>query len=285
MSARWTGAARAVRRIGESREARRGSHCAPRIIAWCLALSGLLASAGVRADPPRHRVVLDPGHGGQNMGAVGPYGVYEKYVTLAIALRLGRLLEAEPDVAVFYTRRDDVYVGLAQRAEIANAVQADLFVSIHCNADPQGRARGFETYYVGPSGRDARADEVARRENETPAAALQDPVLQGILSDLERNGALAESAAVAARIQQALARAFPGAPSRDVRQAAFTVLERARVPAVVVEVGFITHPEEGLDLLLATYQDRIAQALRDAILAQLRSGLSGSLRSPADARQ
>lgn len=223
------------------------------------------------AEAPRHRVVIDPGHGGQNMGAVGPYGVYEKYVTLGIGLRLGRLLEAEPDVAVFYTRKDDVFVGLAERADIANAVEADAFVSIHCNADPAGQARGIEVFYLGRTGSDPAADEVARRENESGPAPGRDPVLAGILADLGRNGSLAESAVLADGILATLRRAFPHTPSRDVRQGAFTVLERARVPAVVVEVGFITHPDEGLDLLRAPYQDRIALALRDAILAHLRS--------------
>lgn len=219
----------------------------------------------------RFRVVIDPGHGGQNMGAVGPYGIYEKYITLSISMRLGRLLEAEPDVAVFYTRKDDVFVGLAERAEVANAVVADAFVSIHCNADTAGQAQGIEVYYLGPGGSDPAADEVARRENEAGPPPSRDPNLVAILADLGRNGSLAESAALAAAVLATLREAFPGIPSRDVRQAAFTVLKRTRVPAVVVEVGFITHPEEGRDLLLASYQERIAVALRDAILAHLRS--------------
>ncbi len=205
------------------------------------------------------------------MGAVGPYGVYEKYLTLGIGLRLGRLLEAESDVAVFYTRKDDVFVGLGDRAEVANAVEADAFVSIHCNADPEGQARGIEVFYFGGGGKDPVANEVARRENEADTRTGRDPALAGILEDLDRNGSLAESAALAEGVLASLRRAFPATPIRDVRQGAFTVLERARVPAIVVEVGFITHPDEGLDLLLAPYQDRIALALRDAILAHVRS--------------
>lgn len=234
-----------------------------------LVLVGMGGAA--HAGPPRHRVVIDAGHGGQNMGAVGPYGVHEKYVTLSVALRLGRLLEAEPDVTVFYTRKDDVFVGLSERAEVANAVEADAFVSIHCNADPAGQARGIETFYLGATGSDAAADEVARRENEAGPSPGQDTVLAGILQDIGRNGSLAESAALAEGVLASLRRAFPTTPSRDVRQAAFTVLQRARVPAIVVEIGFITHPEEGLDLLRAPVQERMALALRDAVLAHLRS--------------
>ncbi len=232
------------------------------------------------AGPPRFRVVIDPGHGGQNMGAVGPYGVYEKYLTLGIALRLGRLLEVEPDVAVFYTRKDDVFVGLADRADLANVVEADAFVSIHCNADPEGQARGIETFYLGRAGSDAAADAVARRENEADLGG--DPALAAILEDLGRNGSLAESAALAERVLASLRRAFPGTPSRDVRQGAFTVLQRARVPAIVVEVGFITHPEEGLDLLRAPYQERIALALRDAILGHLRAAVPQAVHRPVN---
>lgn len=241
-----------------------------------MTLVGIAGAA--RAEPPRYRVVIDPGHGGQNMGAVGPYGVHEKYITLQVASRLGRLLQAERDVAVFFTRKEDVFVGLAERADLANAVEADVFVSIHCNADPAGQARGIETFYLGASGTDSWADEVARRENEAASLPEGDPVLAGILADLGRNGALAESAALAERVLASLRRAFPTTPSRDVRQAAFTVLQRARVPAIVVEIGFITHPDEGLDLLRAPYQDRMALALRDAILTHLREAAPKAMR-------
>lgn len=215
------------------------------------------------------RVVIDPGHGGQNMGAIGPYGVYEKYIALSIAMRLGALLEREEGIVVFYTRKDDVFVGLAERAELANALNADAFVSIHLNADPSGRARGFEVYYFGPEASDTHAKEVALRENEH-FVPKEDPTLSAVLEAIQRNGTLLESQALAEAVLAAFERAFPEIPSRDVRQASFTVLERARVPAIVVEVGFITHPQEGLDLLLSSYQDRIAWALYEALLAFLR---------------
>lgn len=246
-------------------------------IGLALIFVGLLYPLQGQSKPERLRVVIDPGHGGQNMGAVGPYGVYEKYVTLEIALRLGRLLQQEEDVAVFYTRKDDIFVGLSDRAELANAIEADLFISIHCNASPSPDARGIETYYYGKRPSDALAQEVVRRENSEASQAPKDE-LEAILGELQRNGVLTESFQAAQFIQEALRRAFPETPSRDVRQGDFTVLERAKVPAVVVEVGFITNPEEGLDLIQGVYQERIAQALRDAILSYLRAGAQSALR-------
>lgn len=237
------------------------------ILSVLLALPILAATAPGWSRTPGVRVVLDPGHGGQNMGALGAYGVYEKYVTLSIALRLGRLLEKEPGVTVFYTRKDDVFVGLSERAELANALDADLFVSIHCNASPHRDPNGIETFFLGMGGNDPEADEVARRENleATVNAPAGDMDLAGILEDLRKNGDQTEAATLAEVVQRRLTRAMPEALDRDVRQARFTVLEKARMPAVVVELGFMTHPKEGLDLLLAPYQERLAMALRDAI--------------------
>lgn len=237
------------------------------ILSVLLALPLVMATNPASSRTPAVRVVIDPGHGGQNMGALGAYGVYEKYVTLSIALRLGRLLETEPGITVFYTRKDDVFVGLSERAELANALDADLFVSIHCNASEHRDPNGIETFFLGMRGDDPEADEVARRENlETSLnASARDEDLVGILEDLRKNGDQTEAATLAEVVQRRLTRAVPEAADRDVRQARFTVLEKARMPAVVVELGFITHPKEGLDLLLAPYQERLAMALRDAI--------------------
>ena len=245
-----------------------------RLILAALALAAPLASPpAASADPIR--VVIDPGHGGQSMGALGAYGVYEKYVTLSIALRLGRLLEAEPGVAVFYTRNDDVFVDLKDRPTLANALDADLFVSVHCNASPATEAHGIETFYLGTGGADAEADEVALRESGgLPATGTpdDDPALGAILTDLKRSANQTGSAVLASTLQRRLLAAFPETVSRDVRQARFAVLRRAAMPAVVVEVGFLTHATEGQHLLLAPYQDRLATALKDAVMTYVRSG-------------
>ena len=224
-----------------------------------------LATALASARPAR--VVLDPGHGGEAMGALGAYGVYEKHVTLAIARKLGRLLEADKDVTVFYTRKEDAAIDLKDRTAIANAVDADVFVSIHCNASPSPDAHGIETYYLGKGGQDPEADEVAGRENSGAEVAAQeeDPMLAALLGELRHDANLRGSAALAERIQRKLLARFPEAVSRAVRQARFAVLRKAGMPAVVVEVGFLTSKEEGMNLILEPYQDRLASALHDAI--------------------
>ncbi|NOZ01846.1 MAG: N-acetylmuramoyl-L-alanine amidase, partial [Deltaproteobacteria bacterium] len=130
---------------------------------------------------------------------------------------------------------------------------------------------GIETFFLGMGGDDPEADGVASRENLEPALAGldEDRDLDGIIDDLKRNGDQAEASRLAETIQKRLARAMPESIDRNVRQGRFTVLEKALMPAVVVEVGFITNPKEGLDLLLAPYQERLALALRDAVMSYL----------------
>jgi N-acetylmuramoyl-L-alanine amidase len=240
------------------------------------------AAPGAVAAPHPARVVVDAGHGGQSMGALGAYGLYEKYVTLAIALRLGRLLEADPAVAVFYTRKDDVFVDLKDRPALANAVDADVFVSIHANASPATEAFGIETWYLGSGGKDREADELAARENAAAASPLpesdEDPAVAGILGDLARVATVNGSAQLAETIQRALLAAFPETVSRDVRQARFAVLRYARMPAVVVEVGFLTHADEGRNLMLTPYQDRLAVAIHDAVRTYLKATAQGRIK-------
>ena len=240
-----------------------------------LVLTILIGVAAASAQPARTRVVIDPGHGGQAAGATGLYGVAEKDVTLAIALKLGKLLEQRPDLSVSYTRTEDTDVSLKERAEKANALDADLFVSIHCNASPAPGAHGIETFFLGRGGDDAQADELALRENGTEAPPLdEDPAVGRILADLRRNGNLTESAPLAEAVQKRLTAAFPETVSRAVCQARFAVLRRARMPSVVVEVGFLTHAKEGLDLVTPSYQDRLARALRDGIVGYLEADRS-----------
>jgi len=238
----------------------------PKTIVPAILTLMIAATASGRHD--NVKVVIDPGHGGQNMGALGAYGVYEKYVTLAVSLRLGRMLESEPGITVFYTRKDDVFVGLSERAELANALDADIFLSIHCNAAETEDPYGIETFFLGPGGEDPEADEVARRENTEIALVNIEPDsdLAGILADLRHNGDQAEAAELAENIQEHLVRAVPDALDRDVRQAGFTVLEKAKMPAVVIEIGFLTNPVEGLRLLTAPYQEHLASAIHNAVI-------------------
>lgn len=235
--------------------------------ALAVALSAAVWPAAVAHDRP-FRLVIDPGHGGHNMGAVGPYGVHEKYVTLIIANKIADLFNGNPDVVVFFTRKDDSYVSLRDRTKMANALDADMFLSIHCNAAVNASASGIETFYVGP-GSDESTTELAGRENGDEASAAgkgPDQSLSLLLADMEFNGMVNESALLAEEIQNSLMTAFQGARNRQVRQAPFTVLESARMPAVVIETGFITHAVEGKQLLMSDHQDRIAHAVHGAVL-------------------
>jgi len=256
-------------------------------LAMLLGAAALIISAAVYptavARERPFRIVIDPGHGGTNMGAVGPYGVHEKYVTLNMAMKLGRLLEGNPDVVVFFTRNDDVYVSLKDRTAMANALQADMFLSIHCNAAPNAEASGIETFYVGP-GSDDVTRELAWRENGEEAAQGvpgPDKSLSLLLADIEFNGTVNESAFLAETIQGALMEKVRGARNRLVRQAPFTVLETAGMPAVVIETGFITNPVEGRQLLMADHQEKIVSAIHGAILEYMRQ----IRQKPAFARQ
>lgn len=225
--------------------------------------------ADSRALSVPFRVALDAGHGGLSTGAMGVAGVYEKHVTLALARKVQALLLAEPGVEVVMVRSDDTDLDLPERPSRAAAAAADAFVSLHGNASPSSEARGIETFYLGPAS-DPDADEVSRRENAeavTPEPLADDPAVAAILSDLRRNGNLSESAQLAEAIHLRLAAACPETPSRKVRQGNFAVLRRAPMPAVVVEVGFLTNPVEGRRLVQPAYQDRQAAAIRDGILA------------------
>ena len=242
-----------------------------------LVLALLLAPASAPGAPdtasPSNRplvVVLDPGHGGHNTGALGVAGVHEKHLTLAMAQRVARLLEDIPTVRVVMTRTDDRFLDLGERTAFADATGADAFVSLHCNASTSSEAHGIETFFLGVKGSDPEADALALRENEaavTPVPATADPLVAAIVSDLRRNGTMAESSDLAAVLQEALVAALPEAVSRKVRQGNFAVLRQASMPAVVVEVGFLTHPQEGRLLVRESYQDRIARALASAIRA------------------
>lgn len=234
-------------------------------------LSALLVLLSVRvAVAAPFTVAIDPGHGGEKEGARSPAGVLEKDVVLAVAQQLAVLLEAD-GAKVLLTRNADVDVPLDERTRLANAARADVLVSIHCNSMPTDRARrsthGVETYLLSADATDAEAREIAERENadvslaEGPAAF--DPISL-ILSDLSRSLAHADSSQLAVAVQSALVEGT-GAKTRGVRQAPFIVLLGAEMPAVLVEIGFISHPEEGARLAEAGHQRKVAKALLEGL--------------------
>lgn len=218
-----------------------------------------LRVAGVR------RVVIDPGHGGAEEGAKGPGGLLEKDITLQVARRLRTELE-ERGFQVSLTREVDRDLGLDDRAAIANHERADLFISLHANASPRKSARGAETYFLAREATDDEARTTAALENDATRRGERDEPegLELVLWDLAQVEYLEESAALAETIQHELNLAL-GLTDRGVRQAPFRVLMGATMPAVLVEMGFLTNEEEGSLLGSAGHQDRLAQAVARAV--------------------
>jgi N-acetylmuramoyl-L-alanine amidase len=211
-------------------------------------------------------IVIDPGHGGDEVGARGPGGTLEKDVSLAIARRLRDEIENALGIQVFLTRNQDVEMDLDARTAIANNYKADLFVSIHANAVRARGAKGSEVYFLSYQASDEESRRIAQMEG---AAMPLDSVAPGsdvaiILWDMAQAEHLEESSALATRIQEALA-GVTGSQSRGVKQAPFRVLVGATMPAVLVEVAFISNPEEERLLKSASYQVKIARALMRGI--------------------
>jgi N-acetylmuramoyl-L-alanine amidase len=242
------------------------------IPAW-LALATALAAPGARAEQGKPLiVVIDPGHGGSNprSGARGTRGLLEKNIVLEVSRRLKATLEAAGATAIL-TREDDVDLPLSARAVIANEADADVFLSIHCNsmatAEDRQVTQGIETYFLSPDPTDAEARLLAEIENGGPAALpvpqSADPV-RGLLADLQLGQARNDSAQLAQLVQRTLVRALR-ATGRGVRQAPFLVLSALKMPAVLVEIGFISHPREGRRLATADYQQRVADGLAAAV--------------------
>ncbi|HEV8321721.1 MAG TPA: N-acetylmuramoyl-L-alanine amidase, partial [Myxococcota bacterium] len=214
-------------------------------------------------------VCIDAGHGGAVEGATGWAGLKEKDVALDVALRTGRALEAA-GYAVVYTRDADVDVDLYERPVIANRAGADLFVSIHANAEAGHTAAGFETFYLSSDASDKTARKLAARENAAAAAAAGAPGLASgalglILADLAVAEARADSAHLATAVQFQLADVLD-TDNRGVKQAPLAVLAGATMAAVLVEVGFITSKTEGRLLALPKYRDTIAAAIARGVV-------------------
>ncbi len=233
---------------------------------------GTVSRGAHEEQRPDFVVVIDPGHGGVETGAVGPSGVQEKELTLDIARRLKSALQTDPAVGVVLTRDEDRLVPLDERTSIANHNRADLFLSIHLNAARGRRAVGAETYYLSTDATDDDARTVAALENRAydpvrgyrNAEGESDPGLALVLWDLAQNQYLAQSSRLAESIQAALD-TLAGTKNRGVRQAPFRVLMGATMPAVLVEVGFVSNPAEEALLKTDAHKDKIVEAIAGAI--------------------
>ena len=215
--------------------------------------------------PGIRTIVIDPGHGGREVGAVGPNGLLEKDVTLAIARRLAASLTSKLGARVVLTRDDDSVVSLDQRTAIANQYNADLFLSVHLNAAVVQNAKGSETYFLSLEASDELARKAAETENASaPASADPGADLKLILWDLAQQAYLDESSKFAQAIQEEM-NAATSVANRGVKQAPFKVLVGATMPAALVEVGFITNPEEETKLQSDAFQTLMVNALTRAV--------------------
>lgn len=212
------------------------------------------------------RIVIDPGHGGKDPGAMG-FGLKEKDIVLEVGKKLAEKLRENNQYETLLTRNKDVFLPLEERIAIANTKKADLFISLHINAHPQKKARGIETFYLNLA-TNAEAMRVAALENATSTHNISD--LQTILSDLMQNSKIQESALLAEFVQTNIISGLKddlqyAVKDLGVKQAPFYVLLGAEMPAVLVEISFITNPEEAKLLGQDTYLDAIADQIADGI--------------------
>ena len=214
-------------------------------------------------------IVIDPGHGGRDAGAVGSKGLREKDVVLEIGLKLRHLIQERLGIRTVMTRTEDVFVPLEERTAIANRAKADFFISIHANAAPKSKAQGFETYYLSLEPSDSEARASAIRENlsvnlEGLKPKEQD-TLKAILWDMANTLYMKESSELAEILLEELDKILK-VDNRGVKSAPFFVLMGAAMPAVLTEVAFISNPEEERRLQEAEYKERIAEALYAGIV-------------------
>ena len=219
------------------------------------------------------RIAIDPGHGGYDTGTVGPHGLLEKNLCLDVALRLGKLIQEKiPGAEVVYTRNDDRYVSLEERTAIANAANADLFISIHGNSSDVQTAHGVETYYLSLTG-SQRSKELASRENALAQSSLHD--LQNLIREITRNDKIMESKLLAVDIQSALSQRLQQVNSsernRGVKQAPFIVLTGAHMPAALSEISFVSNTKDESMLLESDQRQRVAEGLYRGIANYLDS--------------
>lgn len=231
----------------------------------------------------KFKVVLDAGHGAKDYGAVKNNFV-EKNIALAVVQKVGKLLGRQPNVEVIFTRNSDVFIELVERANIANRANADLFVSIHCNSNPNADAFGTETYVMGLT-KVKSALEVAKNENEVITLeadykvkyAGYDPKspesLIGITLMQEEH--LEQGIAVASKIQDNFDKQI-SRKSRGVKQAPFMVLHKTSMPSVLIEMGFISNKNEGQYLNSDEGQNEVAKAIADAIMGYKKEYYGGT---------
>jgi len=222
-------------------------------------------------------IIIDPGHGGKDPGAVGRRGLKEKQVVLDIAKRLKRILDRDRNLKVYLTRSRDRFVPLSKRASFANRRKGGIFLSIHANSAFTSRARGFETYYLSQAVDDT-ARAAATRENSVlkleefeglPKARRNNSNLETILWDMKYTEFRNQSMELAELIQKRLSRTLK-IRNRGVKSAPFYVLKKVAMPSILVEVGFMSNRRDEALLRDANFREKIARALAESILSYRR---------------
>lgn len=241
-------------------------------VAAALTLGGAPNTARAAPQPVVHRdfvVVIDPGHGGTNQGchAHGDAAL-EKDVTLDVSMQLAaRLRELMPHAEVVLTRESDATMTLGERVKFANDVGGDLFLSIHANASPESNQTGFESFILDVKASSMEAARVAARENDE---GFREPAPRDDVASMVRELSMRahhdRAARFAAAIQKHQAERFPERPDRGVRQAPFDVLMGVRMPAVLTEIGFLDHFDEGAMLRDEQHRERIVDGLAEAVV-------------------
>ena len=209
------------------------------------------------------RIVIDPGHGGKDCGAIGyDKAVMEKNVTLEVSKRLAKEIRKRIGCEAILTRDRDVFLSLEERTAIANTTNGDIFVSIHANAHRNRKVHGVETYLLNLA-TDSEAIMVAARENATSTKNISD--LETILNELMKNAKVNESSRLAGKVQQAIVKTLKGKHKKikdnGVKQAPFYVLLGAEMPSILVEIAFISNPEECRRLNTAAYQEDVVEGI------------------------
>ena len=218
-------------------------------------------------------IIIDPGHGGKDPGAVGYRGTKEKDIVLDVSKRLARKIQRNSKTKVILTREEDIFLRLQDRTKFANANEGDLFISIHTNASEDRRASGFETFLIGPNKNEA-AVRVAAREN----AALELEGFSGkkltnedlIKATIAQSAFAAKSEEFASLVQNEIKKRVQS-KDRGVKQAGFYVLMGASMPNVLIELGFISNPNEEKKLNSSSYRDMLATSIYYAVLKYQKS--------------
>ncbi len=206
-------------------------------------------------------IVIDPGHGGKDPGALGRGTLQEKGIVLSISHKLRDVL-TERGYTVLMTRDTNHFIPLKKRTEFATQHKADLFLSIHANSATSSKANGIETYYLNVNSTDSTSEKIAARENIDSGYSIQE--LETLLKGLIRESKSEDSKRLARHVQQSLV-AATGAIDRGVKHARFVVLIGTKVPAILIETGFLTNPVEGRKLETTAYQYKIATAIAQGV--------------------